>query len=130
MAQTECPSCSPTFKLTTPRLHSGNARDIPETNKTTKLPPIPEVVWQQPTETITKQNDVNNIIKDSTSKADVASQTTPPKGNQPQKYVDTTEQSSRIQTGNEPVSFPVAPKTLLRTSKIQNSTQRLPLTKR
>ena len=100
----ECPSCSPTFKLTTPRLHSGIARDIPETNKTTKLPPIREVVWQQPTETITKQDDVNNITKDSTSKTNVASQTTPPKGTQPQKYVDATEPSSGNQTGNEPVS--------------------------
>ena len=40
-----------------------------------------------------------------TLNTDVASQTSPPKGTQPQKYVDTTEQSSRIQTGNEPVLF-------------------------
>ena len=28
-----CPSCSPSFKLKTPRLHSGAARDRPETNE-------------------------------------------------------------------------------------------------
>ena len=100
-----CPSCSPTFKLTTPRLHSGTARDRPETNEITKLPPIPEVVWQQPTEIITKQDDTNNTNNNSTLKADVASQTSPPKGTQQQNHVVTTEQSSGNQTGNEPVSF-------------------------
>ena len=48
-----------------------------------KLPPIPEAVWQQPTETIKIQDDLNNINKDSTLKTDVASQTTPSKGIQP-----------------------------------------------
>ena len=38
-------------------------------------------------------------------KTDVASQTSPPKGTQPQKNVDATEQSSGNETGNEPVSF-------------------------
>ena len=38
-------------------------------------------------------------------KTNVASQTSPPKGTQPQNHVDTTEQSSGNQTGNEPVSF-------------------------
>ena len=33
-----------------PRLHSGVATDRPETTHL-KLPPIPEVVWQQPKET-------------------------------------------------------------------------------
>ena len=47
------PSCSPKFTLKTPRLHSGAACDRPETNEIPKLPPIAEVVWQQPTETIT-----------------------------------------------------------------------------
>ena len=88
-----------------PRLHSGTARDRPETNEITKLPPIPEVVRQQPTEIITQQDDKNNTKKNSTLKADVASQTSPPKGNQPQKYVDATEQSSENQTRNELVSF-------------------------
>ena len=62
-------------------------------------------MWQQPTETIKLQDDVNNFNKDSTLKTDVASQTTPPKGIQPQNYVDTTEQPPGNQTGNEPVPF-------------------------
>ena len=33
-----------------PRFHSGAAIDRPETTQL-KLPPIPEVVWQQPQET-------------------------------------------------------------------------------
>ena len=52
-----------------------------------------------------KQDNLNSINKDSTLKTDVASQTTPLKGTQPQKYVETTEQSSGNQTGNEPVLF-------------------------
>ena len=52
-----------------------------------------------------KQDNLNSINKDSTLKTDVASQTTPLKGTQPQKYVKTTEQSSGNQTGNEPVLF-------------------------
>ena len=87
-----------------PRLHSGLACDRPETNEKSKLPPIPEVVWQQPTEINTKHDDVNNITNDSTLKTSVASQTSPHKGNQPQKHVDATEQSSENQTGNEPVT--------------------------
>ena len=45
-----------------------------------------------------------------TLKTNVASQTSPPKGTQPQNHVDTTEQSSGNQTGNEPVSFLGCPK--------------------
>ena len=85
-----------------PRLHSGPARDRPET-KTSKLPPIPEVVWQQPTENATNQDNLNNTTNDSTLKTNVASQTSRPKGTQPQNHVDTTEQSAGNQTGNEPV---------------------------
>ena len=88
-----------------PRLHSGAARDRPETNEISKLPPIPEVFWQQPTEIITDQDNLNNSNNDSTVKTDVASQPSPPKGTQPQNHVDTTEQPSGKQTGNEPVSF-------------------------
>ena len=87
-----------------PRLHSGAARDRPET-KTSKLPPIPEVVWQQPTENVTNQDNLNNTTNDSTIKTNVASQTSPPKGTQPQNHVDTTEHSSGNHTGNEPVLF-------------------------
>ena len=88
-----------------PRLHSGPACDRPETNEKSKLPPIPEVVWQQPMENDTNQDNLNNTTNDSTLKTNVASQTSPPKGTQPQNHVDTTEQPSGNQTGNEPVSF-------------------------
>ena len=75
-----------------PRLHSGAARDRPETNEISILPPIPEVVWQQPTEIVTVQDNFNNTNDDSTSKTNVASQTSPPKGTQSQNHVDATEQ--------------------------------------
>ena len=88
-----------------PRLHSETACDRPEITKESKLPPIPEAVWQQPTENDTKQDNLNNINKDSTLKTNVASQTSPPKGNQPQSYVDTTERPPGNQTGNEVVPF-------------------------
>ena len=88
-----------------PRLHSRTASDRPEITKKSKLPPIPEVVWQQNSENDTKQDNLNNINKDSTLKTNVASQTSPPKGNQPQSYVDTTERPPGNQTGNEVVPF-------------------------
>ena len=88
-----------------PRLHPGAAHDRPETNEISKVPSIPEVVWQQPTETVTNQDNLNDTTNDSTLTTNVASQTSPPKGTQPQNHVDTTEQSSRNQTGNEPVLF-------------------------
>ena len=71
---------SPNFKLTTPRLHCGTACDRPETKEISKLPSIPAVVWQQPTEIITDQDNLNNTNNNSTLKTDVASQTSPPKG--------------------------------------------------
>ena len=58
-----------------PRLHSGAACDRPETNQISKLPPIPEVVWQQPTEIVTNRDILNNTTNDSTLKTHVASQT-------------------------------------------------------
>ena len=70
--------------------------------KKSKLPPIPEVVWQQPTANDTNQGNLNNTTNDSTLKTNEASQTSPPKGIQPQNHVDTTEQSSG-KTGIEPV---------------------------
>ena len=88
-----------------PRLHSGVACDRPETNEIFKLPPIPEVFWQQPTEKVTNQDNSTNTTNDSTTKTNVASQTSPPKGTQPQNHVDTTEQSSGNQTGIEVVPF-------------------------
>ena len=88
-----------------PRLHSGAACDRPETNERYKLPPIPEVVWQKPTEIVTEQDNLNNTPKDSTLKTNVASQTSPPKRTQPQDHVVATEQPWGNQTRNEPVPF-------------------------
>ena len=106
----QSPSCSPNFELETQRLHSGAAGDRPETVKIPKFPPIPEVFWQQPPETITNQCNLNSFNNDSTtyytqetSKTTVASQTSPPKGTQPQNYMVAAEQSPGYQTGNEPV---------------------------
>ena len=106
----ECSSRSPNFKLETPRLQSGAECDRPEINEIPKLPPITEVVRQQPTETITNQNNLNStnidsIIHYTQEKTTVASQTSPPRGTQPQNYVVTREQPSGNQTGNEPVPF-------------------------
>ena len=88
-----------------PRLHSGAAHDRPETNEISKLRPIPEVVWQQPTEIVTDQDNLNNTHNDSTLNTNVASQTSQPKGTQPQNYVVATEQPSGNQTGNELLPF-------------------------
>ena len=72
-----------------PRLHSGASIDRPET---TKLPPIPEVVWQQPQETqlivIYRNSTTNNNNSTHTSdfkrKNDVELQTWPIKETSPQ----------------------------------------------
>ena len=69
-----------------PRLHSGAATDRPETTHL-KLPPIPEVVWQQPQETDlpniyqTFNNDThkNTHMPESKHTSDVESQTSPKK---------------------------------------------------
>ena len=66
-----------------PRLHSGAAPDRSETTEIPKLPRFPEVVWQQPTETITDQANLNTTNNDFTSKTTVASRTCPPKRTQP-----------------------------------------------
>ena len=88
-----------------PRLHSGAACDRPETNEISKLPPIPEVVWQQPTEIVTNQDNLYNTHNDSTLKTNVANQTSPPKGNQPQSHVVAMEQPPGNQTEYDPVPF-------------------------
>ena len=101
----ECPSCIPNVKLETPRLHSSAASDRPETNELPKLPPIPEVVWQQPTETITDQDNLNFTNNDWTSKTTGLNQTSPPKGTRLQNYVATPEHHLGNPTGNQPVPF-------------------------
>ena len=120
--------CSPNLKLETPRLHSGAACDRPETIEIPKLPTIPEVVWQQPPETITDHCNLRNTKNDSTiyythetSRTTVASQLSPPKGTQPQNYVVATEHPQGNQTGNEPVPFFNCSKN--RPTEIQNSEQ-------
>ena len=106
--QIAMPKLRPDVKLKTPRLHSGVACDKSEI---IEIPlPIPEVVWQQPTETITDQVNLNNTNNDSIihythEKTTVASQASPPKGIQPQNYVVSTEQPPGKQTGNEPIPF-------------------------
>ena len=54
-------------------------------------------------EIVTNQDNLNNTNNDSTLKMNVASQTSPPSGTQPQNHVATTKQPSGVQTGNEPV---------------------------
>ena len=88
-----------------PPLHSRTARRRPETNAKSKLPPIPEAVWEQPMENNTEQDNLNNTKKDSTLQTNVASQTSPPKGTKPQNHVDATEHPPGNHTGNEPVPF-------------------------
>ena len=63
-----------------PRLHSGSAIDRPET---TKLPPIPEVVWQQPHETQLFGMHKNSTTK-TKRKIDLESQTSPIRETSPQ----------------------------------------------
>ena len=89
-----------------PRLHSEAECDRPETNEISKLPPIPEVVWQQPTEIVADQDNLKNTQNDSNLKTNVANQMSPPKGTQPQNHVAATEQPPGNQTRNEPVPFP------------------------
>ena len=71
----------------------------------TQTSTIPELVWQQPTEIVTDRDYLNNTNNDSTLKTNVASQTSPPNGTQPQNHVVATEQPWGNQTGNELVPF-------------------------
>ena len=117
------PSCSPNFKLESPRLHSGAACDRPETTEIPKLPPIPEVVWQLPMETISNEVNLKNTNNDSLiyytrEKATVTRQTSPPKGTQPHNYVVTTEHPPGNQTRTNQYRSVIAPRTVLLISKI------------
>ena len=118
----ERPSCSQNFKLETPRPHSGISFDRPEIIEIPKLPPIPEVVWQQTWETSTNQCNLNNNNNDSTSKSTVASQTSPPKGSQPQNYVVSPRNTlQEIKEGTNQYRSLTAPRRVLPISTIQNS---------
>ena len=81
-----------------PRLHSGAAIDRPETTHS-KLPPIPEVVWQQPQD-IHVPNIYQNLANETYGKThtptckqrtDVESQSSPIKETSPQVSVSSTE---------------------------------------
>ena len=81
-----------------PRLHSGAAIDRPETTLL-KLPPIPEVVWQQAQETpvsniyqiVTNKPHKYTHMPESKQGSDVESQTSPIKETSPQVSVSSTE---------------------------------------
>ena len=81
-----------------PRLHSGAATGRPETTHL-KLPPIPEVVWQQPQEThvpniyrtFTNETHNNTHMPESEQRSDVESQTSPMKETSSQVSVSSTE---------------------------------------
>ena len=81
-----------------PRLHSGAAIDRPETTQL-KLPPIPEVVWQQPQEThvpniyqtVTYETHKNTQMPESKQSSEVESQTSPIKETSSTVSVSNTE---------------------------------------
>ena len=91
-----------------PRLHSGAAIDRPEVTHLL-LPPIPEVVWQQPQENhVTNiHNDLTNEIQNDThtpkQKNDVGAQTSPIKETSSQKSGSDTESPLDNQTRSIPV---------------------------
>ena len=93
-----------------PRLHSGAATDRPEVTHLT-LPPIPEVVWQQPQENhVTNiHNDLTNEIQNDThtptQKNAVEAQTSPIKETSPQKSGSDTESPLESQTRSIPVQY-------------------------
>ena len=81
-----------------PRLHSGAAVDRPETTNL-KLPPIPEVVWQQTQEThvpiiyqtFKNETHKNTLMPESKHRSDVESQTSHIKETSSQASVSRTE---------------------------------------
>ena len=79
MTQMELLKMQPNFILKMPGVHSGAAIDRPET---TKIPPIPDVVWHQPQKThlIDKHNKSSDKIK---QKFDIEAQTSPIKETSP-----------------------------------------------
>ena len=104
-------NCSPKIKLKMPRVHFGSANDRPET---TKLPPIPEVVWQQTHETHSidiHKNSLTNInnstqTPDFKRKNNLKSKTSPIKETSPQVSGSDTESLLENQTRSTPVQCP------------------------
>ena len=94
-----------------PRLHSGAATDRPEATHST-LPPIPEVVWQQPQETHLNNihNDLTNENQNDThtpkQKNDLEAQTSPIKKTSPPKCGSDTESLLENQTRSIAVQCP------------------------
>ena len=96
-----------------PRLHSGAAIDRPEATHS-NLPPIPEVVWQQPQEThvpninqtVTNEPHKNTHMPESKQRSDVESQTSPIKETSPQVSVSNTEPLLGNQTRSPLVTSP------------------------
>ena len=93
------------------RLHSGAAIDRPEVTHLT-LPPIPEVVWQQPQET--HLTNIHNVLTHETDKDshkpkqknDVEAQTSPIKETSSQVSGSDTESLLENQTRSIPVQCP------------------------
>ena len=91
-----------------PRLHSGPAIDRPETTHIT-LPPIPEVVWQQPQEihvpniyqNLTNETHKKTHMPESKQRSDLKSQTLPTNDTSSQVSVSSTEPLLGIQTRSE-----------------------------
>ena len=94
-----------------PRLHSGAATDRPEVTHLT-LPPIPEVVWQQPQEThlttihIDFTNETHKDTHMPKQKNDVEAQTSPIKETSSQLSGSDKESSLDNQTRSIPVQCP------------------------
>ena len=85
-----------------PRPHSGAAIDRPET---TELPPIPEVVWQQPQET--HLIDIHNKSTTNIQRQnDAEAQTSPIKETSPQAPGSDTEPLLQNETRSTPVQCP------------------------
>ena len=93
-----------------PRLHSGVATDKPEITNLI-LPPIPEVVWQQPQrliqlkfiETSTTETHKNTHMPEFIERNDVESQTLSKKKTSPQVSGASTEPFLRNPTTTTPV---------------------------
>ena len=108
-----------------PRLHFWAATDRPETTNL-KLPPIPDVVWQQRQEThlinfhktSVTETHKNIHIPESKQRNDVESQTAPLKETSSQVSESSTELLRGNQTGNTPVQ------SLNNTKKPQSEIQR------
>ena len=96
-----------------PRLHSGTSIDTPEVTQLT-IPPIQEVVWQQPQEThltnilnvLTNETHKYTHIPELKRKTNVKAQTSPIKETSSQVSGSDTESLLENQTGSIPVQCP------------------------